>query len=110
LPRHYSTHAAGIVLSAAPLHEIVPLQAGSEGLLMTQFPKDTVEALGLLKMDFLGLRNLSIMDNTLRMIRQREPQFSLERISLADPATLQLFQRGQTDGVFQFESLEFGMS
>ena len=104
LPRHYSTHAAGIVLSAAPLHEIGPLQAGSEGLLMTQFPKDTVEALGLLKMDFLGLRNLSIMDNTLRMIRQQEPQFSLERVSLADPATLQLFQRGQTDGVFQFES------
>lgn len=104
LPRHYSTHAAGIVLSAAPLHEIVPLQEGSEGLLMTQFPKDTVEALGLLKMDFLGLRNLSIMDNTIQMIRQRKPQFSLDQVSLADSATLRLFQRGQTDGVFQFES------
>lgn len=104
LPRHYSTHAAGIVLSESPLHDLVPLQEGSDGLLMTQFPKDTVEALGLLKMDFLGLRNLSIMDNTIRMIRQEEPRFSLEQISLADPETLHLFQRGQTDGVFQFES------
>lgn len=104
LPRHYSTHAAGIVLSAQPLHEIVPLQAGSEGLLMTQFPKDTVEALGLLKMDFLGLRNLSIMDNTIQLIRHRQPQFDLSQVKLDDPATIQLFQRGLTDGVFQFES------
>lgn len=104
LPRHYSIHAAGVVLSAKPLHEIVPLQNGSEGLLMTQFPKDTVEALGLLKMDFLGLRNLSIMDNTLKFIRQRQPSFSLNQVSLNDSQTLQLFQRGLTDGIFQFES------
>lgn len=104
LPRHYSTHAAGIVLSAAPLHQIVPLQEGSDGLLMTQFPKDTVEALGLLKMDFLGLRNLSIMDNTIRLIREHEPEFSLDRVKLDDPATIRLFQQGLTDGVFQFES------
>ena len=68
LPRHYSIHAAGIVLSEQPLHDVVPLQDGSDGLLMTQFAKDTVEALGLLKMDFLGLKNLSIMDNTLQLI------------------------------------------
>lgn len=104
LPRHYSIHAAGIVLSEKPLHEIVPLQNGSEGLLMTQFPKDTVEALGLLKMDFLGLRNLSIMDNSLKLIRQRNPQFDLSKISLADSKTLALFKKGLTDGVFQFES------
>ena len=104
LPRHYSIHAAGVVLSESPLHEIVPLQNGSEGLLMTQFPKDTVEALGLLKMDFLGLRNLSIMDNTLKLIRQQQPDFNLSTISLNDPKTLALFQRGSTDGVFQFES------
>lgn len=104
LPRHYSIHAAGVVLSEKPLHEIVPLQNGSEGLLMTQFPKDTVEALGLLKMDFLGLRNLSIMDNTLKLIRRQKPDFSLSEISLNDQQTLTLFQRGLTDGVFQFES------
>lgn len=104
LPRHYSIHAAGIVLSEQPLHEVVPLQNGSDGLLMTQFAKDTVEALGLLKMDFLGLKNLSIMDNTLQMIRQEDPAFDLQKINFNDPLTLQLFQRGKTEGIFQFES------
>lgn len=104
LPRHYSIHAAGIVLSEQPLHEIVPLQDGSDGLLMTQFAKDTVEALGLLKMDFLGLKNLSIMDNTFQMIRQEDPNFDLQKINFNDPLTLQLFQRGKTEGIFQFES------
>lgn len=104
LPRHYSIHAAGIVLSEQPLHEVVPLQDGSDGLLMTQFAKDTVEALGLLKMDFLGLKNLSIMDNTLQMIRQEDPAFDLQKINFNDPLALQLFQRGKTEGIFQFES------
>ena len=104
LPRHYSIHAAGIVLSEQPLHEVVPLQDGSDGLLMTQFAKDTVEALRLLKMDFLGLKNLSIMDNTLQMIRQEDPAFDLQKINFNDPLTLQLFQRGKTEGIFQFES------
>ncbi|MDO4903469.1 MAG: DNA polymerase III subunit alpha [Limosilactobacillus sp.] len=104
LPRHYSIHAAGIVLSEQPLHEIVPLQTGSEGILMTQFPKDTVEALGLLKMDFLGLRNLSIMDNTIQEIRKRQPNFDLRQVKFNDPATIKLFQDGLTDGIFQFES------
>lgn len=104
LPRHYSIHAAGIVLSEQPLHEVVPLQDGSDGLLMTQFAKDTVEALGLLKMDFLGLKNLSIMDNTLQMIRQEDPNFDLQKINFNDPLTLQLFQQGKTEGIFQFES------
>lgn len=104
LPRHYSIHAAGIVLSEQPLHEVVPLQDGSDGLLMTQFAKDTVEALGLLKMDFLGLKNLSIMDNTLQMIRQEDLAFDLQKINFNDPLTLQLFQRGKTEGIFQFES------
>ena len=104
LPRHYSTHAAGIVLSEQPLHEIVPLQDGGEGLLMAQFTKGTVEALGLLKMDFLGLKNLSILAKTRQLVRQEHPDFSPAQISYDDPATLRLFQRGQTDGVFQFES------
>lgn len=104
LPRHYSTHAAGVVLSDEPLDQLVPLQEGSDGLLMTQFPKDTVESLGLLKMDFLGLRNLSIMDQAVKMVVADKPDFNLRAISLNDPQTLALFQQGDTNGVFQFES------
>lgn len=106
LPRHYSTHAAGVVLSATPLKTIVPLQKGNEeeGLLMTQFPKEIVESVGLLKMDFLGLRNLSIMDKALHLIRHQHPNFDITTVPLDDPETLHLFQQGLTDGVFQFES------
>ncbi len=104
LPRHYSTHAAGIVLSDEPLINIVPLQDGSDGLLMTQFTKDTVESLGLLKMDFLGLRNLTIMAQTVGTIQRTKPDFNLSQIRLDDQQTLQLFQQGNTNGVFQFES------
>lgn len=71
---------------------------------MAQFTKGTVEALGLLKMDFLGLKNLSILAKTRQLVRQEHPDFSPAQISYDDPATLRLFQRGQTDGVFQFES------
>ncbi|MDF9446092.1 hypothetical protein P5Z58_13210, partial [Limosilactobacillus mucosae] len=63
-----------------------------------------VEALGLLKMDFLGLRNLSIMDAALRLVEKSQPDFNLRKISLNDPLTLQLFQKGATEGIFQFES------
>lgn len=106
LPRHYSTHAAGIVLSALKLTDTVPVQMGSEGIRLTQFPKNDVEALGLLKMDFLGLRNLSILAQTVAHIQQRPAlkQFNPHQIPLTDQATLQLFQKGDTDGVFQFES------
>ncbi|MDT6980538.1 DNA polymerase III subunit alpha [Levilactobacillus zymae] len=105
LPRNYSTHAAGIVLSQGQLTDLVPLQPGSEGLLMTQYPKDTVEAVGLLKMDFLGLRNLSILANALRLVQKQTGQkLDLNQIDLNDPATLKLFAQGETNGVFQFES------
>ncbi|AYM03217.1 DNA polymerase III subunit alpha [Levilactobacillus yiduensis] len=105
LPRHYSTHAAGIVLSQGPLTDLVPLQPGSEDLLMTQYPKDTVEAVGLLKMDFLGLRNLSILANALTLMKKQTGQaLDLNQIDLNDPATLRLFAQGETNGVFQFES------
>lgn len=106
LPRHYSTHAAGVVLSAKPLLDVVPLQQGNDpaGLLMTQFEKGTVEALGLLKMDFLGLRNLSIMDDALKIIHQTAPDFDITKIALDDPQTMRLFQQAATDGIFQFES------
>ncbi|MGX6428335.1 DNA polymerase III subunit alpha [Levilactobacillus yonginensis] len=105
LPRHYSTHAAGIVLSQGPLIDLVPLQPGSEDLLMTQYPKDTVEAVGLLKMDFLGLRNLSILANALALVRKQTGQaLDINQIDLNDAATLKLFAQGETNGVFQFES------
>lgn len=105
LPRHYSTHAAGVVLSQKPLIQIVPLQAGSETMMMTQYTKDTVEAVGLLKMDFLGLRNLSLMASALHYVqRQTGKPLAITKIDLNDPATLKLFQAGDTTGVFQFES------
>ena len=105
LPRHVSTHAAGVVISDRDLTELVPLQAGSEDIFLTQFTMNDVETIGLLKMDFLGLRNLSIIDNTLRGIKQATGRtFSQKEIPLDDPETIALFQRGDTSGVFQFES------
>lgn len=105
LPRHYSTHAAGVVLSQAPLINIVPLQAGSETMMMTQYTKDTVEAVGLLKMDFLGLRNLSLLASALHYVtRQTGQTLAIDQVDLNDPTTLSLFQAGDTTGVFQFES------
>jgi DNA polymerase-3 subunit alpha len=104
LPRHFSTHAAGIVLSQQNLIETTPVQDGNEGMLMSQYSKNYVERVGLLKMDFLGLRNLSLMANILEQVHQIKPNFDIEKIDLNDAKTLQLFQRGDTSGVFQFES------
>ncbi len=105
LPRHYSTHAAGIVLSDEPLVDLVPLQSGSETMMMTQYAKDIVERVGLLKMDFLGLRNLGIMADALQTIkRQGYPAFNVQNVDLSDSATLAAFAKGDTNGVFQFES------
>ncbi|OBS61311.1 DNA polymerase III subunit alpha [Enterococcus mundtii] len=105
LPRHVSTHAAGVVLSDKNLLELVPLQKGSDEAYLTQYTMNDVEAIGLLKMDFLGLRNLSIIDYTVKAIKRVENKdIELKEIPLDDPKTLQLFQRGETTGVFQFES------
>ncbi|MBM7712776.1 DNA polymerase III subunit alpha [Enterococcus xiangfangensis] len=105
LPRHVSTHAGGIVISDQNLLSIVPLQKGSEDILLTQFTMTDVEAIGLLKMDFLGLRNLSIIDNAQQAIRRvYHEDLDLKNVPLDDPKTLALFQRGETSGVFQFES------
>lgn len=105
LPRHVSTHAAGVVISDQELLSIVPLQNGSEDILLTQFTMSDVETIGLLKMDFLGLRNLSIIDTALRNIKKiYQQEISLKEIPLDDPKTLELFQKGETSGVFQFES------
>lgn len=105
LPRHVSTHAAGVVLSDQNLLELVPLQAGSNDILLTQYTMNDVEKIGLLKMDFLGLRNLSIIDNTLQSIKRVfNEEVDLHHLPLDDPETLALFQAGATTGVFQFES------
>jgi DNA polymerase-3 subunit alpha len=105
--RHAGTHAAGVVISEEPLTDIVPLQrvARDEGSVMVQHPMSDVEALGLLKVDFLGLRNLDVIEETLETIRTsggEEPD--IRTIPLDDEKTLRLFARGDTFGVFQFES------
>src|SRR5215210_5331566 len=105
--RHAGTHAAGVVISEEPLTDIVPLQrvARDEGSVMVQHPMSDVEALGLLKVDFLGLRNLDVIEETLETIRGsggEEPD--IRTIPLDDGKTLRLFARGDTFGVFQFES------
>lgn len=104
LPRNSSLHAAGVVLSADPIVDVIPVQEGEDGRLVTQLTKGPVERLGLLKMDFLALSNLNILDTALRQVAKTDPHFNLAEIDLNDPATLALFQAGQTNGIFQFES------
>lgn len=105
LPRHVSTHAAGVVISDQNLLDLVPLQEGSEGIWLTQFTMNDVEETGLLKIDFLGLRNLSIIADTLQGIQKVTKQTITQKdIPLDDQKTLRLFQKGDTTGIFQFES------
>ncbi|MGF1472672.1 MAG: DNA polymerase III subunit alpha [Rubrobacteraceae bacterium] len=104
--RHAGTHAAGVVISEEPLTDIVPLQRVKDtDSVMVQHPMSDVEALGLLKVDFLGLRNLDVIEETLENIREtRDEEPDITAISLDDEETLKLFARGDTFGVFQFES------
>ncbi|AQP52779.1 DNA polymerase III subunit alpha [Vagococcus penaei] len=105
LPRHVSTHAAGVVISDRELTDFVPLLAGSNNIPLTQFAMGEVETIGLLKMDFLGLRNLAIIGNTLDAIEYvTGERLSLANIPVDDEPTLKLFRKGETVGVFQFES------
>ncbi|EOI01938.1 DNA polymerase III, alpha subunit [Enterococcus moraviensis ATCC BAA-383] len=105
LPRHVSTHAAGVVISDLDLLDIVPLQPGSNDIFLTQFTMNDVEKIGLLKMDFLGLRNLSIIDDTIKSIKRvYKEEVILNQIPLDDEKTLALFRNGETSGIFQFES------
>jgi len=105
LPRNYSTHAAGVVLSSESLIKTLPVQSGSDDRLLTQFEKNPVEALGLLKIDILGLSNLSILAQTLYDAKKQLPDhFDISKIPLDDSKTLALYAKGDTNGVFQFES------
>jgi DNA polymerase-3 subunit alpha len=105
LPRHASTHAAGVVVSSEPLVRLVPLQKTGENGLTTQFPMGTLEELGLLKMDFLGLRTLTMMQETTKLILESfGRKIDLSNLPLDDEATYQLLSLGDTAGVFQLES------
>lgn len=104
LPRHSSTHAAGVVISSVPITEVVPLQV-NDSVVTTQFPMNTLEELGLLKMDFLGLRTLTVIRDTLRFIADSGlPAPDLDRVPFTDPAVYRMIAAGDTDGVFQLES------
>jgi len=105
LPRHASTHAAGVVVSDKPLVEYLPLYKGKKGEVLTQFDMKCVEKIGLVKFDFLGLRNLTVIANTLSLIaKQGDTPPDLTNINLDDPDTYRLLVSGDTIGVFQLES------
>ncbi|GAW91153.1 DNA polymerase III subunit alpha, partial [Calderihabitans maritimus] len=105
MPRHASTHAAGIVIAKEPLTCYLPLQKTSEGMVTTQFPMQTVEEIGLLKMDILGLRTLTVIGDTLRLVEKtRKISLDIDQIPLDDEKTYSLLSRGETIGVFQLES------
>lgn len=105
LPRHTSMHAAGVVICSNPAEEFVPLSRGSDGSVTTQFTMTTIEELGLLKMDFLGLRTLTVIQNAVRLIgKSHGVQLDMEHIDYNDKAVLSSIGTGRTDGVFQLES------
>jgi DNA polymerase-3 subunit alpha len=107
LPRHISTHAAGVIIGAEPLTQIVPLQKQDENII-TQLPMGDLEALGLLKMDFLGLRNLTVIKNTLQLIKERKDKIiDIDNIPLDDSEVYKFLSTGKTAGVFQMESYLF---
>lgn len=104
LPRHSSTHAAGVVIASKPLVEYVPLQRNDE-MIVTQFDMTTLEELGLLKMDFLGLRTLTVMSDAVRMIKEnRGIDIDLDKIDFGDKSVYDMLGEGKTAGVFQLES------
>jgi len=105
LARHSSTHAAGVVIAPAPLTEFVPLYKSNKDEITTQFDMRCVDTIGLLKMDFLGLRTLTVIDDAIRLIKKtRGLEIDIDNIPLDDPVVYELFARGQTIGIFQFES------
>ncbi len=105
LPRHTSMHAAGVVISQQPMDEYVPLSRASDGTITTQFTMTTIEELGLLKMDFLGLRTLTVIQNAVRMAeKSHNIEIDIDHIDFEDKKVLDSLGTGKTDGVFQLES------
>ena len=103
MPRNASTHAAGVVITHDTVESYVPLSKNDDAV-VTQYPAPTLEELGLLKVDFLGLRNLTVIDETAKAIQKEDPGFSMDRISLDDPQVYAMLSAGETAGVFQLES------
>ena len=105
LPRHTSMHAAGVVISQKPVMEYVPLSRGSDGSLVTQFTMTTLEELGLLKMDFLGLRTLTVIQNAEKLVRRDKGiELDMDKIDYEDKKVYGMLGAGKTEGVFQLES------
>jgi DNA polymerase-3 subunit alpha len=105
MPRHASTHAAGVVIGREPLTVYLPLYSSTDGVVTTQFPKETVEEIGLLKMDLLGLRTLTVIGDALAIIKRTGgADIDIETIPLDDPAAYAMLGRGEAIGVFQLES------
>ena len=103
MPRHASTHAAGVVITEKPVYEYVPLAKNDESV-VTQYPMTTLEELGLLKMDFLGLRNLTVLEDAAELVRRHTPDFDVNRLPDDDAETFRMLAAGKTEGVFQLES------
>ncbi len=103
MPRNASTHAAGVVITDKPVMQYVPLARNKDSI-VTQFTMGTIEELGLLKMDFLGLRNLSVIDNAQKMLNENGVDFDIEQIPYDVPEVYEMISEGHTEGVFQFES------
>jgi DNA polymerase-3 subunit alpha len=103
MPRHASTHAAGVVITKNPVDTYVPLAKNDESI-VTQYTMTTLEELGLLKMDFLALRNLTVLDDAVQLVKEHTPGFRLDQIPDDDPETFQMLSDGRTCGVFQMES------
>lgn len=104
LPRHSSMHAAGVVISQKSVDEYVPLSRAQDGSITTQFTMTTLEELGLLKMDFLGLRTLTVIQNAVHMAREKNPGLNMDEIDYNDKEVLDYIGTGKTDGIFQLES------
>ena len=105
LKQNTGMHAAGVIIPHQPLDEIVPVQYAKEGNVITEYPKEDCEKIGLLKMDFLGLKNLTIITQTLEMIKERHGiDIDINHIPLDDTETFKMLAAGNTDGVFQLES------
>ena len=104
LPRHCSMHAAGVVICQKPVDEYVPLSRAADGTITTQFIMTTLEELGLLKMDFLGLRTLTVIQNAVLLARRKQPELNINQIDYNDQKVLDYIGTGKTDGVFQLES------
>ena len=103
MPRNTSTHAAGVVITAEPVCTYVPLSRNDETI-VTQYTMTTIEELGLLKMDFLGLRNLTVIEDAQQQIRRIDPDFDIAKVPDDDPETFAMISEGKTQGVFQLES------